>query len=122
LLWTFNAGLDQDWPFGSIGYLTTAYIFKRLLFMKKLKTDTAIVTPQGYIALPKKALELLKVSVGDSITFIYEDGYVIMSNPTIFAFRKMQKLMEGEFEKVGINSDQDILEICLQIRKEVEDN
>jgi bifunctional DNA-binding transcriptional regulator/antitoxin component of YhaV-PrlF toxin-antitoxin module len=90
--------------------------------MDPLKTDNTIVTSQGHIALPNEALEILKVSAGDRITLIYEDGYVVLTNPTIFAFRKMQKLMEGEFEKVGINSDQDILDICLQIRNEIEGN
>ncbi|MDR3155144.1 MAG: AbrB/MazE/SpoVT family DNA-binding domain-containing protein [Deltaproteobacteria bacterium] len=88
--------------------------------MNELRTDDAIVTPQGQITLPKEALEILKVSEGDRVTFIYDQGYVIIANPTIYAFRKMQKKMEGKFEKAGINSDEDILEICLQIRREIE--
>jgi bifunctional DNA-binding transcriptional regulator/antitoxin component of YhaV-PrlF toxin-antitoxin module len=90
--------------------------------MSILKTDVAILTSQGQITLPKEALDILKVSEGDCVTLIYEDGYVVMSNPIIYAFRKMQYLMKGEFEKAGINSDDDILEICRQIRKEIGDN
>jgi bifunctional DNA-binding transcriptional regulator/antitoxin component of YhaV-PrlF toxin-antitoxin module len=90
--------------------------------MGDIKTDVAILTSDGQITLPQKSLDILKVSVGERITFIYEDGYVVMANPIVYAFRKMQKSMKGEFEKAGIKSDEDILEICRQIRKEIEGN
>ncbi|MDR2197917.1 MAG: AbrB/MazE/SpoVT family DNA-binding domain-containing protein [Deltaproteobacteria bacterium] len=90
--------------------------------MDVLKTNDAIVTStsQEQITLPKEALDILKVSEGDRITIIYENDYIVITNPTIYAFRKLRQSMEGEFEKAGINSDEDILEICLQIRKEIE--
>jgi hypothetical protein len=43
-----------------------------------------------------------------------------MMNPAIYAMENFAQAMEGEWEKAGIKSEDDILELCREVRKEVE--
>ena len=40
-------------------------------------------------------------------------------NENIYAMRTMQKEMAGEWEKAGINSEDDIMELCREVRAEI---
>lgn len=82
--------------------------------------DGAIINYKCQITLPKELMEVLKVSVGSMITFVYEDDHVLIVNPNLYAMKRIQKAMEGEFEKASLNSEEDIIELCREIRKEVE--
>ena len=41
-------------------------------------------------------------------------------NANIYAMRTLQKEMAGEWEKAGINSEADIVELCREVRMEIE--
>ena len=82
--------------------------------------DRAIINSKGQITLPKELMEILKVSIGSMITFVYEEDQVLIVNPKIYAINRIQKAMEGEFEKAGLTSEEDIIELCREVRKEVE--
>ena len=82
--------------------------------------DGAIINSKGQITLPKELMEILKVSIGSMITFVYEEDQVLIVNPKIYAINRIQKAMEGEFEKAGLTSEEDIIELCREVRKEVE--
>jgi hypothetical protein len=43
-----------------------------------------------------------------------------MMNATIYALETLQRAMEGEAEKAGLNSEEDILALCREVRVEVE--
>jgi len=43
-----------------------------------------------------------------------------MVNPAVYAMETLQREMEGEFEKVGINSEGDIMDLVREVREEVE--
>ena len=82
--------------------------------------NTAIVMLKGQITLPLDIRENMRLSAGDRVALIYENGRVIMMNPAIFAMEAFQKEMEGEAEKAGLTSEEDIIDICREIRAEVE--
>ena len=82
--------------------------------------NTATVMPQGQIVLPLDIRQNMRLSVGDKVALIYENDRVIMMNPAHYAMEKLQKEMEGEWEKAGIHSDEDIVALCREIRAEVE--
>jgi AbrB family looped-hinge helix DNA binding protein len=75
---------------------------------------------KGQVTIPKEIRTLLKVGEGDRVTFICEGDYAIVMNANIYAMRTLQRSMEGEFEKAGINSEDDIISLCREIRAEVE--
>ena len=80
--------------------------------------DTVKVMSKGQITLPVDIRKNMKLSTGDRIALICENNRVIMMNAAIFAMETLQKEMEGEWEKAGINSEDDITNLCLEIRKD----
>jgi AbrB family looped-hinge helix DNA binding protein len=82
--------------------------------------DTAKVMSKGQVTIPGEIRNFLKVTEGDRLTFICEGDYAIVMNANIYAMRTLQKEMAGEWEKAGINSENDIIELCREIRAEIE--
>jgi AbrB family looped-hinge helix DNA binding protein len=82
--------------------------------------NTAKVMSKGQITLPIDIRQKLKLRTGDRVALIYENDRVIMMNPSIYAMENFTQAMEGEWEKAGIKSEEDILELCREVRKEVE--
>lgn len=50
--------------------------------------------------------------------FLEEGDKVIIMNSTMVALQEAQKAFEGEAEKAGLNTEQDVMEMIKQIRKE----
>jgi len=82
--------------------------------------DKVMIRSNGQITIPKEARERLGVAEGSQVTLIYEDDRVIMMNPNIYAMRTLQQAMEGEAEKAGLTTEEDIIRLCREIRAEVE--
>lgn len=82
--------------------------------------NTAKVMSKGQITLPIDILQKLNLRTGDRVALIYENGRVIMSNSAICAMENFTQAMEGEWEKAGIKSEDDLLELCREVREEVE--
>lgn len=82
--------------------------------------DNAKVMSKGQVTIPREIRSLLKVAEGDKVTFICEGDYAIVMNSNIYAMRMMQKEMAGEWEKAGIHSEDDIIELCRDVRAEIE--
>jgi len=82
--------------------------------------NTAKVMSKGQITLPVDMRRSLGLSTGDRVALIYENNRIVMMNPAIHALEEFQKAMEGEAEKVGLTSEEDIIELCRDIRYEVE--
>ena len=82
--------------------------------------DTVKVMSKGQITLPIDIRKNMKLSTGDRVALFYENNRVIMMNAAIYAMEAFQKEMEGEWEKAGINSENDIINLCREIRAEVE--
>ena len=82
--------------------------------------DNAKIMSKGQVTIPKEVRNLLKVREGDRVTFICESDYAIVMNANIFAMRALQKEMRGEFERAGINSEEDIMDLVREVRSEIE--
>ena len=80
--------------------------------------DNAKVLPKGQITIPKDIRERLKINEGDRVALIYDDNRVIMMNPAIYALEEFQKAMEGEAKKAGLHSDEDVVDMIMQMRQE----
>jgi len=88
--------------------------------MSATMIDKVIVRSNGQITIPKEARERLGVAEGSQVTLIYEDDRVIMMNTNLHAMRTLQQAMEGEAEKAGLTTEEDIIRLCRDIRAEVE--
>jgi len=82
--------------------------------------NTAHVMSKGQITLPTEIRKNLGLATGDRVALIYENNRVIMINPAIYAMETLQKEMDGEWEKAGIHSEEDLNALMRDIRAEVE--
>ena len=84
--------------------------------------DNAKVLPKGQITIPKDIREHLNINIGDRLTLICEKDRLILVNSAMFALKEFQKAMEGEAEKAGLRSDEDIVELIMEMRQGVEND
>lgn len=82
--------------------------------------NTAKVMSKGQITLPIEIRKNMGLSTGDRVALIYENNCVIMMNPAVYAMETLQKEMKGEWEKAGINSEEDLNALMREVRAEVE--
>jgi len=78
--------------------------------------DNAKVLPKGQITIPKDIREYLKINIGDRLTLVCENDRLVLMNSAMFALKEFQKAMAGEAEKAGLNSDDDVVELIMQMR------
>jgi len=81
--------------------------------------NTAKVMSKGQITLPVDIRKKLRLDTGDRVALIYDDERVVMMNPLTHAVEEFQRAMEGEWEKAGINSQDDLDALVKEIRAEV---
>ncbi len=82
--------------------------------------DNAKIMSKGQVTIPLEIRNRLKVAEGDKVTFICEDDYAVVMNTNVYALKTLQKAMEGEADKAGLTTEEDILNLCREIRAEVE--
>jgi len=82
--------------------------------------DNAKVLPKGQITIPKDIREHLKINVGDRLTLVCENDRLVLMSSAIFALKEFQKAMKGQAEKAGLTSDEDVVELLMQMRREEE--
>jgi AbrB family looped-hinge helix DNA binding protein len=82
--------------------------------------DTAKIMAKGQITLPKDIRAMLNLTVGDRVTLICEQNRVVLMNSTLFALREFQDAMKGEAEKTSLSSDDDVVDLIMQMRREEE--
>lgn len=77
----------------------------------------AKVTSKGQVTVPIEIRQKLNINDGNKILFYENDlGQVIIENANVNAFHNIKKAMEGEAEKVGIYTDDDVLKLVKEIR------
>ncbi|MDD3074040.1 MAG: AbrB/MazE/SpoVT family DNA-binding domain-containing protein, partial [Eubacteriales bacterium] len=62
----------------------------------------------------------LGLSTGDRVTLICEEDRVILMNSAVYAMKMLQKEMDGEAEKAGLNNDDDVVDLVKDVRGEIE--
>ena len=70
--------------------------------------EQAKVMSKGQITLPLEIRKLLGLSTGDRVSFIVNGDNVILANSAVCALKLLQKDMEGEASKVGLNTEADV--------------
>ena len=86
--------------------------------MENVLVDNAKVMAKGQITLPKDIREALGVQTGDRVTLISKDDQVVMMNSAVYAMKILQNAMVGEAEKAGFYSDDDVVEMIMEMRSE----
>ncbi|MDR2108952.1 MAG: AbrB/MazE/SpoVT family DNA-binding domain-containing protein [Coriobacteriales bacterium] len=86
--------------------------------MGSILVDNAKVMAKGQITLPKDIRTVLGVQTGDRVTLIHKDDQVIIMNSAVYAMKMLQVAMEGEAEKSGLHSDDDVVDMLMEMRRE----
>jgi AbrB family looped-hinge helix DNA binding protein len=86
--------------------------------METIIVDNAKVLPKGQITIPKDFRNALGINVGDRVTLIKRADEVVMMNSAVYAMKVLQEGMKGEAEKAGLYSDEDVVNLIMEMRTE----
>lgn len=83
--------------------------------------DNAKVMAKGQITIPKDIREVLGVSSGDRVSFVVEGNTVRLVNSAVYAMQVLQSEMNGEAERTGVTSGEDVIALVNGLRDKGED-
>jgi len=78
--------------------------------------DVSRVSSKGQVTIPIEIRKKLGIKEGDKIVFMEKDNNIILINSNQLVYEEFQKEMAGEAEKVGIKSEQDVVELVREVR------
>ena len=81
--------------------------------------ELAKITTRGQITIPASIRKRLSVKDGDKVIFFEENGRIIVENSAMIALKKAQEAFQGEAERLGLKSEQDVVDMVNQVRREV---
>lgn len=81
--------------------------------------DTAKVTSNGQITIPADIRRRLNIKDGDKVLFLESDAGVLMLNSSMVALKQFQKDMEGEAQKAGLLTENDVVALCHEVRQDL---
>jgi AbrB family looped-hinge helix DNA binding protein len=81
--------------------------------------ELAKITTRGQLTLPIEIRKRLKVREGDKVVFVEENGRIIVENAAKLAFAQIQEAFQGEAERLGLETEQDVVDMVKEIRHKV---
>ncbi|HML32915.1 AbrB/MazE/SpoVT family DNA-binding domain-containing protein [Sporomusa sphaeroides] len=81
--------------------------------------ELAKITMRGQITIPSAIRKKLGVKDGDKVVFIEENGRIIMGNAAMIALKTAQNAFAGEAERLGLKTEQDVVDMVKGVRREV---
>jgi len=81
--------------------------------------EMAKVTSNGQITIPADIRRRLDLKDGDKVLFLVSNDGVLMLNSSVVALRQLQTDMGGEAEKAGLLTEEDVVSLCREVRKEL---
>lgn len=81
--------------------------------------EIARMTEGGQIVLPVSVRRRLNLKGGDKVAIVEEDGRLCLMNAGLAAYKQVVRAFEGEAEKAGFHSEEELMEYMREIRKEV---
>lgn len=79
--------------------------------------DVARVSSKGQITVPIDIRKRLGLKEGDKVAFIENENSVTIANAAIVALDRAQKAFEETAEKLGLKTDEDIVEMVKRYRR-----
>ena len=80
--------------------------------------ELAKVTSKGQITIPKAIRDALKLKEGSKIIFFEKENEVVIKNAAMLSLNKIQKEFEGEAERLGIETEEDVVKLIKEFRRE----
>ena len=79
--------------------------------------ELAKVTTKGQVTIPKAIRELLNLKEGSKILFIQKGNDIVIKNSAMIALEKIQDAFEGEAERLSLETEEDIVNLIKEFRK-----
>ena len=79
--------------------------------------ELAKVTTKGQITIPKSIREILDLKEGSKIIFIRKGNDIIIQNSAMIALENIQNAFEGEAKRLGLETEDDVVEMIKEFRK-----
>lgn len=83
--------------------------------------EIAKVMSKGQVTIPISIRKKLNLKEGDKVIFIERDGNMIIANSAMIALQNIQESFEGEAEKLGLKTGDDVVDLVTAVRQEVLD-
>ena len=81
--------------------------------------ELAKITSKGQITLPSSIRRNLNLKEGGKVAFIEQDGVYTIINPLSLAIENAQKAFKGEADRLGLKTEEDIVSLVKEVRKEM---
>jgi len=78
------------------------------------------VMSKGQVTIPIGIRKKLNLKEGDKVVFIEKDGNIVIANSAMVALQNIQDAFEGEAERLGLKTEEDIVDLAKEVRKEVQ--
>jgi len=82
--------------------------------------ELAKVMSKGQVTIPINIRKKLNLKEGDKIIFIEKDGNIIIANSAMIALQKIQLSFEGEAERLGLETEDDVVKLVKEVRQEAQ--
>ncbi|MCI9246182.1 MAG: AbrB/MazE/SpoVT family DNA-binding domain-containing protein [Clostridia bacterium] len=79
--------------------------------------ELAKVTTKGQITIPKSIRDTLNLKEGSKVIFIQKGKDIIIKNSAMLALEKIQDAFEGEADRLNLESEEDIIKMIKDFRK-----
>ena len=80
--------------------------------------ELAKVMAKGQVTIPVNIRRKLNLKEGDKVVFLEKDGNIVVVNSAVIALQKIQSSFEGEAERTGIKTEEDVVELVNEVRRE----
>lgn len=80
--------------------------------------ELAKITAKGQITIPVAIRKMLGVGDGDKVMFVQEGDKIVMKNASSIALLEAQQAFQGVAEEMGIEDEQDVVDMVKEVRKE----
>ena len=84
--------------------------------IETLKENVRIIQ-DNKVVIPDEVQKILGVANGYKVMFIADGEEVRIVNPAVHAMRKLQEAMKGAAEEAGWESDDDVVEYIMEMRR-----
>ena len=81
--------------------------------------DVAKISVKGQVTIPLEVRKKLGLKSGDKVVFAEKGNNIILLNSNRVAFEEFQRDMDGEAQKAGLYSEQDVVDLVKQVREDM---
>ena len=84
-----------------------------------MEMELAKLTSKGQLTVPVAIRKKLRLKEGDKVVFLSDDDGIRIVNASVLALEKIQKAFAGEAERLGLKTEQDVVDMVKEVRQEM---